>query len=105
MFYEVSGRGERMNKNKLKWRRIQTPTITFDRPILETIAGRVFLTTTENILDLQFKGDKVKIRGYRGLIEHAFRDRKIFQKIIDKQKFKKRILEYVKNGLLDEKLW
>ena len=94
-----------MNKNKLKWKRIQTRTVTFDRPILETIAGRVFLTTTENILDLQFKGDKVKIRGYRGLIEHAFKNKKIFQKVIDKEEFKKRIIEYVKEALLDEKGW
>jgi len=98
-------KGERMNKNKLKWKRIRTRTVTFDQPILEAIARRVFLTTTENILDLQFKGDKVKIRGYRGLIEHAFRDRKIFQKIIDKQEFKKRVLEYVKKDLLDEEWW
>jgi len=94
-----------MSEKKLKWRRIQTPTITFDRPILETIAKRVFLTTTENILDLQFKGDKVKIRGYRGLIEHAFKNKKIFQKVMDKEKFKKRIIEYVKEALLNEKTW
>jgi len=88
-----------------KWRRIQTPTITFDRPILEKIAQRVFLTTTENILDLQHKDGKVKIRGYRGLLEEAFKNRKVFQKIIDKEEFKRRIIEYVKETLLDEKWW
>jgi len=40
-----------MKKNRLKWKRIQTPTVSFDRPILEKIAERVFLKTTENILD------------------------------------------------------
>jgi len=94
-----------MKKNRLKWKRIQTPTVSFDRPILEKIAERVFLKTTENILDLQIKEDKIKIRGYRGIIEDAFRHKKIFQKIIDKEKFKKEIIKYIKETLLDEKWW
>ena len=92
-------------KQKEKWKRIQTPTITFDRPILEKIAERVFLTTTEQVLDLWVKGDKVKIRGYRGLIDYAFKERKVFQKIYDKEEFKKRIREYVENTLLNEEWW
>lgn len=90
---------------KEKWKKIRTPTITFDRPILEKIAERVFLTTTEHILDLWVKGNKVKIRGYRGLIEHAFRERKVFQKVYDKEEFKKKIRDYVENSLLDEDWW
>lgn len=91
---------------KAKWKKIRTPTITFDRPILEKIAERVFLTTTEKILDLQVKQDKVKIRGYRGWdIKRAFKEKKVFQKIIDKKEFKKRIREYVESELLDERRW
>jgi len=88
-----------------KWKRIQTPTITFDRPILEKLAQRVFLTTTESILDIQYKRDKIKIRGYRGLLKHAFKNRKIFQKIIDKEEFKNKIIKYVEKTLLDERWW
>lgn len=94
-----------MLKTRNKWKRIRTPTITFDRPILEKIAERVFLTTTEHILDLQHKGNKVKIRGYRGFIKFAFKNRKVFQKVIDKKEFKKKIREYVNSTLLNEKWW
>ena len=98
-------KSEKRIRDKPKWKRIQTPTITYDRPILEKIAQRVFLTTTESILDLQVKGDKVKIRGYRGLLKYAFKDKKVFQKIVDKEEFKNKILQYVKETLLDERWW
>ena len=94
-----------MNRKDMKWKRIQTPTITFDRPILEKIAERVFLTTTENILDIWYKGDKVKIRGYRGLIDYAFKNKKVFQKISDKEEFKDKIRKYIEDTLLNEDWW
>jgi len=79
----------------------------YDTDIMRLIAQRVYLTTFEYCIGLQIKDDKIKIIGTRqppkqGFyllskldIREAYKNKKVFQKIIDKDKFIKDIKDYI----------
>lgn len=82
----------------VKWEKVKFDTWK-DTEIMFSIIDRVFLTTKESIIDFKIKGDKVKIIASRYPVEYAFKDRKVFQQIVDLNYFKKEIRKYISEKL------
>lgn len=81
-----------------KWEKIKFDTFA-DNEVMFMLIDRIFLTTKEKIIDFKVKGDKVKIIASRYPVEYAFKNGKVFQKIISKELFVEQIKKYINEKL------